>query len=220
MSGHKDTWRVFKIISEFVEGFETMNDVERAISVFGSARCKPGDKYYNEAVEIGKEIAKSGYDIITGGGPGIMEAASKGGQLGGGRTIGLNIELPKEAGNEYLDISVAFHYFFVRKVMFKKYSSGIIVCPGGFGTLDEMFEVLTLIQTRKTKWSPVVLFGSEYWKGLLDFVRGTLVTHKYVDKNDLDLIKLSDDPAEAVSLITEVLKADEEARKSLVDLEE
>ncbi|MEI6080306.1 MAG: TIGR00730 family Rossman fold protein, partial [bacterium] len=152
----EDTWRVFKILSEFVEGFERLGKIGRSISVFGSARVREGDKIYDGAREIGKEIAHAGFTVITGGGPGVMEAAARGAKdVEGSHTVGLNIKLPKEQGNAYSDLKIDFNYFFCRKVMFKKYSNGIIICPGGFGTMDEMFEVLTLIQTRKTKWTPV-----------------------------------------------------------------
>lgn len=216
----QDLWRVFKIISEFVEGFEKLRDVNRAITVFGSARVKEGDPIYESAREIGKYIALSGYDTITGGGPGVMEGASRGAKENGGRSIGLNIELPKEQKNPYLDLRIDFHYFFARKTMFKKYSSGTIVCPGGFGTMDELFEFLTLIQTRKTSWAPVVLFNSSYWKPLVDFFKNSMVKQGFIAKEDLDLIRTSDDPKEAVGMIVNVLKSNEEARKTLVDLEE
>jgi uncharacterized protein (TIGR00730 family) len=216
---YNDVWRVFKIIGEFVEGFEKLKNVQ-GITVFGSARVNEKDKSYQDAVEIGKEIAKAGYDTITGGGPGIMEAASRGAKEGGGKTIGLNIELPKEQENSYLDLKINFHYFFARKTMFKKYSCGTIVCPGGFGTMDELLEFLTLIQTRKTKWTPVVLFNSKFWNPVLDFFKKVMLPNGFINKDDLNLMKLSDDPREAVQMITEVLKKDKDARKTLVDLEE
>ena len=222
MGGNRteDTWRVFKILSEFVEGFEKLGKTSKSISVFGSARVKEGDKIYDGAREIGKEIAKEGFNVITGGGPGVMEAAARGAKEAGGHTIGLNIKLPKEQGNAYSDLKIDFNYFFCRKVMFKKYSNGIIICPGGFGTMDEMFEVLTLIQTRKTKWTPVVLYDKEYWNDLFVFINKHLVTRGYVNKADLNLMKVTDDPKEAVRIIADVYKSSEEARKSLIDLEE
>ena len=222
MGGNRteDTWRVFKILSEFVEGFEKLGKTSKSISVFGSARVKEGDKIYDGAREIGKEIAKEGFNVITGGGPGVMEAAARGAKEAGGHTIGLNIKLPKEQGNAYSDLKIDFNYFFCRKVMFKKYSNGIIICPGGFGTMDEMFEVLTLIQTRKTKWTPVVLYDTEYWNDLFVFINKHLVTRGYVNKADLNLMKMTDDPKEAVRIIADVYKSSEEARKSLIDLEE
>lgn len=216
----EDTWRVFKIISEFVEGFEKLGKVGRSISVFGSARVKEGEAIYDGAREIGKEIAKEGFTVITGGGPGVMEAAARGAKEAGGKTVGLNIKLPKEQGNAYSDLKIDFNYFFCRKVMFKKYSNGIIICPGGFGTMDEMFEVLTLIQTRKTKWTPVVLYDTEYWNDLFVFIKKHLVPRGYINKADLNLIKMTDDPREAVKIIADVYKSSEEARKSLIDLEE
>jgi len=222
MSGNRteDTWRVFKILSEFVEGFEKLGKTSKSISVFGSARVQEGDKIYDGAREIGREIAKEGFNVITGGGPGVMEAAARGAKEAGGHTIGLNIKLPKEQGNAYSDLKIDFNYFFCRKVMFKKYSNGIIICPGGFGTMDEMFEVLTLIQTRKTKWTPVVLYDTEYWNDLFVFIKKHLVTRGYVNKADLNLMKVTDDPKEAVRIIADVYKSSEEARKSLIDLEE
>jgi uncharacterized protein (TIGR00730 family) len=215
---NRDTWRVFKIIGEFVDGFESLNNEEKIITVFGSARSKEGDKDYEHARAIGREIAKAGYTVMTGGGPGIMEAACRGAKEAGGRTIGLTIQLPKESRNDYLDKRVDFHYFFCRKVMFKKYSSAIIICPGGYGTMDELFEVLTLIQTRKTTWSPLVLFGSKYWKPLLEFLDNKMAGGSYIDKEDLKLLKVSDDPVEAVKVITDVLKSSKDAHVSLVDL--
>ena len=220
MGRNEDTWRVFKIISEFVEGFEKLAKIGPSITVFGSARSKEGDPLYEAAREMGKEIAKAGFNVITGGGPGVMEGASRGGKEAGGRVIGLNIKLPKEQGNPYLDIRIDFNYFFIRKVMFKKYSNGIIICPGGFGTMDEMFEVLTLIQTRKTRWTPVVLYDSKYWNDLLDFFKNHMVARGFIHKADLNLIRMADDPKEAVKFITEVYKSNEETRTSLLDLEE
>lgn len=205
MAGQRDTWRVFKIMGEFVEGFEKLSTVKKAISVFGSARVKPGDKAYEDARKIGYYVAKAGFDVITGGGPGVMEAANRGAKDAGGKSIGLNILLPKEQGNDYCDLTIEFNYFFCRKVMFKKYSQGIIVCPGGFGTLDETFEVLTLIQTRKTNWSPVVLFDSNYWTPMLAFFKSHLVQKGYISESDLELVKICDDPKEAVALITDSL---------------
>ena len=220
MSRTEDTWRVFKIISEFVEGFEKLGRIGPAITVFGSARIKENDPLYAAGREMGKEIAKAGFAVITGGGPGVMEAVSRGGQEAGGKVIGLNIKLPKEQGNPYIDLKIDFNYFFCRKVMFKKYSNGIIICPGGFGTMDEMFEVLTLIQTRKTRWTPVVLYDSKYWNDLITFFKTHMITRGYINKADMNLIKLTDDPKEAVKIITDVYKSSKEARTSLIDLEE
>jgi len=220
MGKTEDTWRVFKIISEFVDGFEKLGKIGPAITIFGSARIKENDRLYEEVREIGKEIARAGFNVITGGGGGVMEAASRGGKEAGGKVIGLNIKLPKEQGNPYIDLKIEFNYFFCRKVMFKKYSNGIIVCPGGFGTMDEMFEVLTLIQTRKTRWTPVVLYDSKYWNELIKFFKTHMVSRGYINKADLNLIKLTDDPKEAVKFITDVYKSNKEARTSLIDLEE
>ncbi|MFH1223475.1 MAG: TIGR00730 family Rossman fold protein [Pseudomonadota bacterium] len=220
MGRSEDTWRVFKIISEFVDGFEKLGKIGPAITIFGSARIKEGNPLYKAAREMGKEIARAKFCVITGGGPGVMEAASRGGKEAGGKVIGLNIKLPKEQGNPYLDLRIDFNYFFCRKVMFKKYSNGIIICPGGFGTMDEMFEVLTLIQTRKTRWTPVVLYDSAYWNDLIEFFNTHMLKRGYISKSDLNLIKLTDDPKEAVKFITDVYKSTEEARTSLIDLEE
>jgi len=220
MGRTEDTWRVFKIISEFVEGFEKLDKIGPSITVFGSARTKESDPLYAAAREIGQEITKAGFNVITGGGPGVMEAASRGGKDSGGRVIGLNIKLPKEQGNPYLDMRIDFNYFFCRKVMFKKYSNGIIICPGGFGTMDEMFEVLTLMQTRKSKWTPLVLYDSKYWNQLIAFFNDHMVARGFINKEDLNLIKLADDPKEAVKFITDVYKSSEEARTALLDLEE
>lgn len=223
MSRSEDTWRIFKIMGEFVEGFEKLAKIGPAITVFGSARSKEGDALYQAAMEMGREIAKEGFNVITGGGPGVMEAASRGGKevaSNVGKVIGLNIKLPKEQGNPYLDVRIDFNYFFCRKVMFKKYSNGIIICPGGFGTMDEMFEVLTLIQTRKTRWTPVVLYDSKYWNDLIAFFNTHMVARGFINKIDLNLIKLTDDPKEAVKIITDVYKSSKEARTSLLDLEE
>ncbi len=216
----EDTWRVFKIIGEFVDGFEKLSKVGKAISVFGSARIKEGDPYYESVREIGRQVAKAGFTVITGGGPGVMEAAARGGKDVGGKTVGLNIKLPREQGNAYSDLKLDFNYFFCRKVMFKKYSNGIIVCPGGFGTMDELFEVLTLIQTRKTRWTPVVLYDTEYWKDLFIFIEKHLLGRGYINKSEMKLIRMTDDPKEAVKIISDVYKSSQEARTSLIDLED
>ncbi len=192
-----DAWRVFRIMGEFVEGFEALANLGSAVSVFGSARVRPGDPQYQACVETAKLLAEAGYAIITGGGPGIMEAANKGAQEGGALSIGCNIELPFEQhDNPYLDVSVDFRYFFVRKTMFVKYAQAFVIFPGGFGTLDELFESLTLIQTGKIKNFPVVLFGTEYFGGLVDWIRGTLAAEGKISPGDLDLICVTDDPAE------------------------
>lgn len=192
-----DAWRVFRIMGEFVEGFEALANLGPAVSVFGSARVQPGDPQYEACVETATLLAEAGYAIITGGGPGIMEAANKGAQAGGATSIGCNIELPFEQhDNPYLDVSVDFRYFFIRKTMFVKYAQAFVIFPGGFGTLDELFEALTLIQTGKIKDFPVVLFGSAYFGGLVDWIRGTLAAEGKIAPGDLDLIHVTDDPAE------------------------
>ena len=200
---HADPWRVLRIQSEFVEGFGTLADLGPAISVFGSARTSRRSKYYTEAVEIGRLLAEAGFATITGGGPGIMEAANKGAFQAGGASVGLGIELPFEQGiNKYVSLGINFRYFFARKVMFLKYSQGFIVMPGGFGTFDELFEAATLVQTRKVRSFPIVLYGTEYWSGMLTWLRETMLEAGYIGKKDLDLLQLVDDPAEAVRLAT------------------
>jgi uncharacterized protein (TIGR00730 family) len=200
----KDTWRVFRIMSEFVEGFERLGSIGPSVSVFGSARTPPGTPYYELGVEVGRRLAERGFAVITGGGPGIMQAANEGAQAAGGVSVGLNIALPHEQGtNPYVDPdkNLQFEFFFARKTMFVKYAQGYIVLPGGFGTMDELFESLTLIQTRKTARFPVVLMGTDYWGGLLDWIRGTLLEGGYISPEDPDLFLLTDDPAEAVAII-------------------
>ena len=198
-----DTWRVLRILGEFVEGFDTLADLPPGVTVFGSARTKAGDPDYAKATETARLLAQAGFAVITGGGPGIMEAANKGAREGDGESVGLNIELPFEQGtNPYVDTSVHFHYFFVRKTMFVKYSVGFIVFPGGFGTLDELFEALTLIQTGKIKHFPVVLVGRSYWSGLLSWLRETAVAQGKMDLKDFEIFTITDDPAEAVACVT------------------
>ncbi len=197
-----DPWRALRILAEFVEGFDAMAKVGPAITVFGSARTRPDDPVYELARTIGTRLAQAGFAVITGGGPGTMEAANRGCREGGGLSVGCNIELPHEQGmNQYVDLGVDFRYFFARKVMFVKYADGFVILPGGLGTLDELFESLTLIQTGKVRHFPVVLVGRAYWAGLLDWIRGTLVANGAVDESDLDLLRLTDDPDEVVSLI-------------------
>jgi len=205
----KDTWRVFRIMSEFVEGFERMAQCGPSVSVFGSARTKPGTKYYEMGVDVSRVLAQHGYAVITGGGPGIMEAGNKGAQEGGGTSVGLNITLPHEqSGNPYIDPehNLMFDFFFARKTMFVKYAQGFVVLPGGFGTMDELFESLTLIQTRKTARFPVVLMGTDYWSGLLDWIENTLKADGYISPEDTDLFHLTDDPEEAVAIIESFVK--------------
>jgi len=204
-----DSWAIFKIMAEFVEAYEKMAKIGPCISVFGSARTQPDNKYYQMAENISEMLAQRGYGVITGGGPGIMEAGNKGAQKGGGKSVGLNIDLPFEQnGNPYIDpqSNLMFDYFFVRKVIFVKYSQGFIVLPGGFGTMDEMFEALTLIQTKKINERPVVLVGIDYWKGLLDWIKSTMLTEGNISEPDLDYFKLVDTEEEALRFIDDFFK--------------
>ena len=198
----EDPWRIFRIMAEFVDSFQTMSTVGPAVTIFGSARTKPDDKYYHAAQEVAKLLSKNGLAVITGGGPGIMEAANKGAMHAGGKSVGLNIELPHEqSGNRFANVPIHFHYFFARKVSFVKYSMGFIFMPGGFGTLDEFFEVITLVQTQRIPKFPLILFGKEHWKGLLAWIKSRLEKDELISPADLDLIALTDDPQEAVELI-------------------
>ncbi len=199
----EDTWRVFRIMSEFVEGFEVLSEVGRAVSIFGSSRPKPaGDKYFRLAEETAYLLAKEKYAIITGGGPGLMEAANKGAKRAGGKSIGLNIQIPSEQkANPFVDLLLEFRYFFVRKVMFVKYAKAFVIMPGGFGTLDEFTEAVNLIQTERIPKFPVVLVGSEYWKGMLDWLRGKVLPSGNISKNDLDIFTVVDEPREVVKVI-------------------
>lgn len=200
-----DSWLIFKIMSEFVEGFEKMSKIGPSVSIFGSARTKPDNPYYLLAEEIAEKLCREGYGVITGGGPGIMEAANKGAKSGGGKSVGLNIRLPfEQSGNSYVDPdkSINFDYFFVRKTIFLKYSQGFIAMPGGFGTLDELFEALTLVQTSKIANFPVILVGSAFWGGLLDWIKATLLEREHnINPADLDLFHLVDTADEAVAII-------------------
>lgn len=197
-----DTWRLFKILAEFVDGFEELHDIYPCVSIFGSARVKPGDEIYEKTVIIAKKLAQNGYHIITGGGPGVMEAGNKGAKEGGGKSIGLTIKLPmEEKPNPYIDIKLDFRYFFVRKVMFLKYAQAYIGMPGGFGTLDEIFEALTLIQTKRMKPFPLVLVGSDYWTPLLEWLKSKLLKSGYISNEDLELLTVLDDPDEVVRFI-------------------
>jgi uncharacterized protein (TIGR00730 family) len=200
----EESWRIFKVMSEFVEGIDRMSKIGPCVSIFGSARTKPENPYYKMAEEIAAKLVRHGYGVITGGGPGIMEAGNKGAKEQGGKSVGLNIDLPfEQRPNEYIDRdkSIDFDYFFVRKVMFVKYSQGFIIMPGGFGTLDEMFESLTLIQTKKIAHFPVVLVGKSYWGGLFEWVKNTMLTEGNINPDDLDLVALVDTPTEAVKVI-------------------
>ena len=204
--GHlaQDGWRVFRIMGEFVEGFETLTGRGPCVSIFGSARVWGTDAEYLDCVDTARRIGEAGFGIITGGGPGIMEAANQGARQAGVPSIGCNIELPfEQGGNPFVDIGVDFRYFFVRKTMFVKYSEAFVIFPGGFGTMDELFESLTLIQTGKIRNFPVVLFGSEYWQGLLDWLRGTMLEGGKISPEDLDLLYVTDDPADVARHIVE-----------------
>ncbi len=199
----QDLWRLFRIMAEFSEGFEELADVGPAVSIFGSARTRPEEPYYKLAEATGRKFGEAGFAVITGGGGGIMEAANKGASQAGAKSIGLNIDLPMEQmPNEYQSLSLHFRYFFCRKVMFLKYASGFVVLPGGFGTMDELFESLVLIQTFKQAYFPVVLMGSDFWSGLNDWIKSTLLTaHAYISPEDLKVYQIVDDPEEAVKII-------------------
>ncbi|MGK2348955.1 TIGR00730 family Rossman fold protein [Actinomyces sp. W5033] len=213
---HADPWRVLRIQSEFVEGFGALAELGPAISVFGSARTSTEDPVYALATQVGAGLARHGYAVITGGGPGVMEAANKGAHEAGGVSVGLGIELPLEQGmNDYVDLGIHFRYFFARKTMFVKYSDGFVVMPGGFGTMDELFEALTLVQTQKVAGFPVVLVGTSFWGGLLDWVRGTLVGAGVIAAADVDLVRVVDTAEEAVEHVVGAarrLRAGQDAR--------
>jgi hypothetical protein len=199
-----DSWRVLRIMGEFVWGFDNLADVSDGVTIFGSARTSPDDRHYAKAVETARLLAQAGIPVITGGGPGIMEAANRGAREAGGLSIGCNIELPFEQGsNAFLSRSLNFKFFFVRKTMFVKYATAFIVFPGGYGTLDELFEALTLIQTGKVKHFPVILFGHDYWAGLVDWLTRTVAEENKINRSDLLLFRVTDDPAEAVRLVIE-----------------
>ncbi|TAL62035.1 MAG: TIGR00730 family Rossman fold protein [Bacteroidetes bacterium] len=201
-----DSWQIFKIMSEFVEGFEKMAQIGPCVSVFGSARTKPTNKYYKLAEEISFKLTRSGYGVISGGGPGIMEAANKGAKAGGGKSVGLNIELPFEQHpNAFIDNDklISFKYFFVRKVMFLKYSQGFVAMPGGFGTIDELAEALTLIQTNKIAKFPIILVGSEYWTGLIGWIKNTMLKEGNISPEDMELFKVVDTSDEVIKIINE-----------------
>lgn len=199
---HTDPWRVLRIQAEFVEGFGALAELGPAVGVFGSARTTADDPYYDAGMRIGRGLAEAGFAVITGGGPGVMEAANHGACDGEGVSVGLGIELPFEQGlNQWVDVGVNFRYFFARKTMFMKYAQGFAVLPGGFGTLDELFEALTLVQTKKVTSFPVVLFGADYWGGLLDWIRGTMLGHQKISEPDVELIRLTDDIEEVVDIM-------------------
>lgn len=215
-----DPWRVLRITSEFVNGFDALAHIPPSVAIFGSARTKPDDPMYASAVETARLLAKAGFGIITGGGPGIMEAANRGAQEGGNLSIGCNIELPfEQEHNSYLDIALDFRYFFVRKTMFVKYSNAFIIYPGGFGTMDELFEALTLIQTKKVSHFPVILCGSKYWEGLINWIRDTMLTTEKISPEDASLLQLSDDPEEICKLVCDAYRASSQLEKENLNRE-
>jgi len=197
-----ESWRIFRIMAEFVEAIETLSRVKHAVSIFGSARTKPDDPYYQKAELLARRLVEKGFGVITGGGPGIMEAANKGAAEAGGQSVGMNIRLPfEQKPNPYANVSIDYKYFFIRKVMFVKYAVAYVILPGGFGTMDELFEALTLIQTKRIKSFPVILMGSEYWKGLYDWLRKTMLRDNKISPEDLERFQIIDDPDEAVKQI-------------------
>jgi len=212
----ESSWAIFKVMSEFVEGYEKMNRIGPCVSIFGSARTPADSKYYLVAEEIARKLALEGYGIISGGGPGIMEAANKGAHSVGGASVGLNIDLPHEQGaNPYIDMDklLNFRYFFVRKVMFVKYAQAFVLLPGGFGTLDEMFECLTLVQTKKIEKIPIILYGSEFWKGMIDWIGTTMRDKEHtISPNDLDYLQLVDSPDEVVKIIRDYYRSEHALR--------
>lgn len=202
-----DTWRMFKILSEFVEGFEHLADVEPAVSIFGSARIKEDHKDYRKARTLGKMLADNGITVLTGGGPGVMEAANRGAMESGGNSVGLNIELPfEQKPNPYANKLITFNYFFVRKVMLVKYASAFVIFPGGFGTMDEFFEALTLMQTKKILPFPLILVEKKYWEGLINWIKHMMVKNYFISENDLNILKVIDDPGEILECIKNFLK--------------
>lgn len=201
-----ESWRLFRIMAEFVESIEELSQVKRAVSIFGSARTLPDDEYYGKAEKLAGLLVQNGFSVITGGGPGIMEAANKGASEGGGVSVGLNIQLPfEQMPNPYSNVVLDFKYFFIRKVMFVKYAVAYVIMPGGYGTLDELFEALTLIQTKRIKSFPVFLMGSTYWQGLVDWFRQTMLADGKIEKEDLDLIQVVDEPEDVVRLLKKYL---------------
>jgi hypothetical protein len=202
-----DTWRVFRIMAELVEGFEALSNIGPGVTIFGSARLQPGSPYYNKCLKVAETLAKDGFAVISGGGPGIMEAANKGAQNANGTSVGLNIELPMEqTPNMFQDVRVEFRYFFVRKLMFVKYAVAYVIFPGGFGTMDELFEALTLIQTKKIRSFPVVLVGKEYWAGMFDWLRKTMLPAGNISAEDLNLMHIVDEPEEVCAIINKRYK--------------
>jgi len=214
----EDSWRMFRIIGELVEGFDRLSGIEPAVSIYGSARIKPGDEIYTRTEEIARRLGEIGFSIITGGGPGVMEAANKGAHEAGAKSVGVNIELPEQqTPNPYTTITLSLHHFFVRKVLLVKYTTAFVIMPGGLGTLDELTEVLTLIQTRKIKPFPVILFSSTYWKGFLEWFRTCTLACGYISEEDLDLLRLCDDTDEVVETVRKwYLKQEITGRRALV----
>jgi uncharacterized protein (TIGR00730 family) len=211
-----DSWRVLRIMGEFVWGFDHLADVSDGVTIFGSARTPATDPLYVKAVQTAMLLAQAGIPVLTGGGPGIMEAANRGAKEGGGLSIGCNIELPEEQGlNPYVDLGVEFRYFFARKVMFVKYADAFVIFPGGYGTLDELFEALTLIQTQKVQDFPVILMGTDYWSGMIDWIRGSLLAEAAINPEDVDLLRLTDDPNEAVKIIKAYQKTHRESASAV-----
>ncbi len=207
IQSHDDTWRIFRIMAEFVDGFETLSKIGPCVTIFGSARTPRGDRYYEMARGVAELAVKNGYGVITGGGGGIMEAANRGAFEAGGTSVGLNIQLPfEQVANKYIKLLLSFRHFFCRKVMFLKYTSAVIVLPGGFGTMDELFEALTLIQTQKSEYLPLVMMGKEYWKGLNDWLQGSMFGSGYISPDDFDIINLTDEPKEAIDIINAFTK--------------
>jgi hypothetical protein len=210
----EDPWRIFRIMAEFVDSFEVLSDLGPAVTIFGSARTAPEDRYYKITVELAKELAKEKLAVITGGGPGIMEAANRGAAKAKGKSVGLNIELPfEQKGNRYANVPMHFHYFFSRKVCFVKYSTAFVFMPGGFGTLDEFFEVLTLVQTHRIARMPLILFGKQYWTGLLQWAKATLEKGKFIGPDDLALVTVTDDPSEVIRVVLDYLHRGGPARE-------
>jgi uncharacterized protein (TIGR00730 family) len=204
----EESWRMFRIIGEFVEGFDSLSQITPAVTVFGSARSKPGEFAYDTAEAIGRALAKTGFTVVTGGGPGVMAAASKGAVEAGGRSVGLTIDLPGEQQqNPHNTMSIHFHHFFVRKVMLVKYATGFVLLPGGYGTVDELFETITLIQTHKIRPFPVILVGQKYWGGLLQWIRAASLAERFISPEDLDILRITDDPQEVVAHILEFYRA-------------
>ncbi|MCX5842354.1 MAG: TIGR00730 family Rossman fold protein [Deltaproteobacteria bacterium] len=198
----EESWRIFRIMAEFVEAIETLSKLKNSVSIFGSARVRPDDPYYKKTEYLARRLAENGFSVITGGGPGIMEAANKGASAAGGQSVGMNIRLPYEQKpNPYANTVIEYKYFFIRKVMFVKYAVAYVILPGGFGTMDELFEALTLIQTKRIKGFPVIMMGSEYWQGLLDWIKNTMLKNDKIEPADLEIIQVLDDPDEIVKHI-------------------